>query len=89
MHATNRLPHTPPTESTWQTTFLAWLPSIEKQLSFAFRHLDHEAREEYVQEAIANCCVQYGDSSNRVELQLLPRHRSPASPSARFALAGW
>ena len=81
MQATDQRPHTPPTEPTWQTTFLSWLPSIEKQLSFAFRHLDHEAREEHVQEAIANCCVQY-------ERLFKQGRASVASPTslARFAV---
>lgn len=59
MQATDQRSLTPHPESTWQNGFLAWLPTIEKQLFFAFRHLGLEAREECVQEAIANCCVRY------------------------------
>lgn len=39
----------------WQPEFLELLPRIERQLRFAFRQLDAEAREEAVQEGIANC----------------------------------
>ena len=81
MQATDRRPHTSHTEPTWQIVFLRWLPAIEKQLSFAFRHLDPEAREECVQEAIANCCVRY-------ERLFQQGRDSVASPTslARFAI---
>ena len=81
MQATDRRPHTPHSEPTWQNIFLSWLPAIEKQLSFAFRHLDLEAREECVQEAIANCCVRY-------ERLFKQGRASVASPTslARFAI---
>ena len=40
----------------WHTTFEAMIPAIENQTKFAFRHLNREARDEAVQEAICNCC---------------------------------
>ncbi len=39
----------------WQSKFLELFPRIERQLRTAFRHLDPDAREEAVQEGIANC----------------------------------
>ena len=47
-------------ESGWQDAFLAKLPKIESQLSYAFRHLPPaEEREEAMQEGVANCLVRY------------------------------
>jgi hypothetical protein len=45
--------------SAWHAGFLAMLPTIQKQVRVAFRHLDPEAREEAIQEALANAAVAY------------------------------
>ena len=38
----------------WHAGFLEMLPAIRRQARLAFRHLDPEAREEAVEEAVAN-----------------------------------
>lgn len=43
----------------WQEGFLEILPTIERQLKFAFRDLNEDARDEAVQEGIVNCCLAY------------------------------
>lgn len=43
----------------WHSAFLAMLPAIRQQARFAFRHLDPEARQDAMQEVIANCLVAY------------------------------
>ena len=43
----------------WQEPFLAMLPAIQTHARCAFRHLDPEAREEAVEEAIANAFVAF------------------------------
>ena len=43
----------------WHEPFLAMLPAIQKHARFAFRHLDPEAREDAVEEVIANALVAF------------------------------
>ena len=43
----------------WHNRFLAMLPAIETHARLAFRHLDPEAREDAVQETIANALVAF------------------------------
>ena len=45
--------------SSWQEGFLRMLPKIEEHAQIAFRDLRGEAREEAVQEAVANAAVAY------------------------------
>ena len=40
----------------WHAPFLAMLPTIKTHAKIAFRHLDPEAREEAVEEAVCNAC---------------------------------
>ena len=40
----------------WHAAFEAMIPAIETQAKFAFRHLNHDARAEAVQETLCNCC---------------------------------
>ncbi len=44
---------------TWHAGFLAMLPIIVRHAKIAFRHLNPEARDEAVQEAVCNACVAY------------------------------
>jgi hypothetical protein len=43
----------------WQPLFLQLLPCIERYARIAFRHLRPDAREEAIQETIANCLVAF------------------------------
>ena len=43
----------------WHAGFLAMLPTIVKQVRFAFRHLGPEARSEALQNCIANAMIAY------------------------------
>ena len=43
----------------WHAAFLEMLPAIQRQAKIAFRHLDREAREEAVEEVVANALVAY------------------------------
>ena len=43
----------------WHPAFLEMLPSIQRHARISFRHLDAEAREELVQEVIANSLVAF------------------------------
>ena len=43
----------------WHAKFLAMLPKVIRYARTAFRELDPEAREDLVQECIANCCCAY------------------------------
>ena len=66
----------------WQVRFLAMLPAIEAQARFAFRRLDPEAREDAIQETIANALVAF--------VRLVQREKTNvAYPTAlvRFAVA--
>ena len=46
-------------EGGWQETFLELLPEIEQPLSYAFRYLRGDNRDEAIQEGIANSAVAY------------------------------
>lgn len=48
-----------PTPPAWHAGFLTMLPTIGTHARIAFRHLDPEAREEALQEVIANACRAY------------------------------
>ena len=43
----------------WHDQFLLLMPSIEKQASYAFRHLDFEARAEAIADVIAGAWVAF------------------------------
>ena len=43
----------------WHPTFLEMLPAIQRHARISFRHLDAEAREDLVQEVIANSLVAF------------------------------
>ena len=47
------------TAPTWHPIFLEMLPSIQRHARISFRHLDPEAREDLVQEVIANSLVAF------------------------------
>lgn len=66
----------------WHAGFLQLLPSILRHARIACRRLNAEAREELVQEAVANAMVAY---VRLVELD--KSHVAAATPLARFALA--
>ena len=66
----------------WHAQFLAMLPVIRTQARFAFRHLDPEACQDAIEEAVANALVAF--------VRLVERHKTAvAYPSAlvRFAVA--
>jgi len=44
---------------TWQAAFLAMLPVIRRHVQIAFRYLPAEAKEEAIQESLANTCVAF------------------------------
>src|SRR5687768_13072756 len=46
-------------EASWQTRFVTMLPEIEQRLRGAFRHLDAEAREDSIEEAIVHSLLSY------------------------------
>ena len=48
-----------PSSTAWHTGFLAMLPRIQQSARFAFRHLRPEARQEAVQEVLANAWRAY------------------------------
>ena len=68
--------------SPWHERFLAMLPAIQEQARFAFRRLDPEAREDAIQETIANALVAFVRLVQREKLDI-------AYPTAltRFAVA--
>ncbi len=49
----------PKTAPQWHTTFLAMLPAILRYAKASFRDLDPDAREDLVQECVANCCCAF------------------------------
>lgn len=66
----------------WHAGFLQLLPAIRQHAQIEFRHLDPEARQEAVQEIVANALVAY------VRLVRLGKQDvAYASPLARFAVA--
>ena len=66
----------------WHAGFLAILPSIRRKARIAFHHLKPEAREDAVQEAVANACLAYARLAERGKLDA-------AHPAvlARYAVA--
>ena len=46
-------------ETSWQTRFVTMLPEIQQRLRQAFRHLDAEAREDSIEEAIVHSLLSY------------------------------
>lgn len=48
-----------PTSPAWHDDFLVMVPAITRHATFRFRHFPPEAKEEAVQEVVANCCVAY------------------------------
>ncbi|MBW3599728.1 MAG: hypothetical protein KY475_20965 [Planctomycetes bacterium] len=72
----------PPPAPAWHAAFLAMLPTIRRHARFRFRRLDREAREEAVQEVVANALVAF--------VRLVERGRLDVAfptPLARFAVA--
>ena len=55
----------------WHAGFLAILPRIRRQARIAFRHLGPEAREDAVQEAVANACQTYARLAARGKLSVV------------------
>jgi len=70
---------TPPA---WHAGFLAILPGIRRNARIAFRHLRPEAREDAIQETVANACLAYARLAERNKLDA-------AHPAvlARYAVA--
>ncbi len=71
----------PSVHQTSSKQFLQILPQIEKQLSFAFRHLMPEARQEAIQDGVVHCFVAYVQLERRGR-----RDRAFPSTLARFAV---
>lgn len=71
-----------PAPTAWQTLFVAILPSIRNGVTFAFRHLPSDEREDAVQEALANACVAVARLAALGQLD-----RAFPTPLARFAVA--
>jgi hypothetical protein len=46
-------------ETSWQTRFVTMLPEIQQRLGRAFRHLNAEAREDSIEEAIVHSLLSY------------------------------
>lgn len=61
--------------------FLTMLPQIEWQLSYAFRRLEPEARDEAMQDGVVNCYLAYVRLVNQGR-----EHRAFPSALARFAV---
>lgn len=66
----------------WHAQFLAMLPAIQRHARVCFRHLSAEAKEEAVQEAIANALAAYCRL-----VQLGREDVAYAGPLARYAVA--
>lgn len=43
----------------WRQAFAAMLPSIVRMARFALRRFELDAREDAVQEVVANCCLAF------------------------------
>ena len=69
-------------EPSWQEKFLAILPAIERQATFALRHLSGEALEDAVAEVVANCTCAFRRLHEKGRL-----HVAFASALVRFAVA--
>ena len=59
-----------PVAADWRPAFLAMLPVIETHARCTFRRLDPEAREEAVQEVIANACCAFARLAQRGKIAL-------------------
>ena len=46
-------------ETTWQSNFVAMLPEIEQKFRLAFCRLDHEAREDAIEEGVVHSLLAY------------------------------
>ena len=46
-------------EANWQQSFVAMLPEIQQKLRLAFCRLDHEAREDAIEEGIVHSLLAY------------------------------
>ncbi len=46
-------------ENCWQSSFIALLPEIQRQLRRAFRHLDAASREESIAEGVVHCLLSF------------------------------
>ena len=46
-------------QADWHAEFLAMLPAIRRQARISFRSVPPEARDELIQEVVANCLVAY------------------------------
>ncbi len=66
----------------WQAAFLLMLPAIRRSAQIAFRAASPEAREDLVEEAIANSFVAYGRVVRSGKASLVG-----PSPLARYAIA--
>ena len=62
-------------ETSWQTRFVTMLPEIQQRLRQAFRHLDAEAREDSIEEAIVHSLLSY----SRLHEQGRAESASPSS----------
>jgi len=67
---------------TWHAAFLKMLPKIQRHAWIAFRGLPPEARQELVEEAVANAFVAYARLVERGK-----EHLARPSPLARFAVS--
>ena len=72
---------TNPAIPAWHAGFLRLLPAIRRHVQLCFRHLDAEARDEAVQEAVANAMVAYARLSD-----LGKEDVAYAGPLANFAI---
>ena len=68
--------------ATWQAAFEALLPTIRRQAGIAFRAESPEAREELIEETVANCLIAYARL-----FALGKQDRAYPSALARFAIA--
>jgi hypothetical protein len=66
----------------WQDQFLAMMPAIETHARLMFRRLDPEARDDAVEEVIANACVAFARMVRQDKTD-----RAFPSALARFAVA--
>lgn len=66
----------------WQNQFLAMMPAIETHARLMFRRLDPEARDDAVEEVIANACVAFARMVGQDKTD-----RAFPSALARFAVA--
>lgn len=55
----------------WHESFLALLPTIVRHARHTFRHLSSEAKQDAVQEVIANCLVAYVRLAERDKLDIV------------------